>query len=177
MTENPMPAPEPDDPLLTVPEIARELRYSEVSVRRWIREGQLSAIQPAGREYRVRRSALDEMLTTIKRRSNPNTEPLLTTANAQPAGQPGHETLQRIADACDRLARNGFPACADAIADYAHERRGRVVERAEESERVARLAADDVHRRHTSASIGLTQSSESPVVNSPPRPLRSSRLR
>lgn len=57
--------PEPElDPFLTVPEIAQELRYSEMSVRKWIQQGKLTAIQATNREYRVRRSALDAMIST-----------------------------------------------------------------------------------------------------------------
>jgi len=57
--------PDPElDPFLTVPEIARELRYSEMSVRKWIQQGKLTAIQATNREYRVRRSALDAMIST-----------------------------------------------------------------------------------------------------------------
>ncbi len=51
-----------DDPLLTVPEIAKELRVTEVTVRTWIRAGQLPALRAGMRGYRVRRSALDQML-------------------------------------------------------------------------------------------------------------------
>ncbi len=51
-----------DDPLLTVPEIAKELRVTEVTVRTWIRAGQLPALRAGRRGYRVRRSALDQML-------------------------------------------------------------------------------------------------------------------
>jgi excisionase family DNA binding protein len=49
-----------DDPFVTVPQIARELGVTEVSVRTWIRQGRLRAIK-AGRSYRVRRSDLDKM--------------------------------------------------------------------------------------------------------------------
>ncbi len=51
-----------DDPLLTVPEIARELRVTEVTVRTWIRAGQLPAIRAGMRGYRVRRSDLERMV-------------------------------------------------------------------------------------------------------------------
>ncbi|MGA2014777.1 MAG: helix-turn-helix domain-containing protein [Solirubrobacteraceae bacterium] len=41
--------------LLTVGEIAQTLRYTEGTVRHWIRTGKLPAIQvPGGREYRIR---------------------------------------------------------------------------------------------------------------------------
>jgi len=53
------------DPFLTVPEIAEELRYDPQTVRSWIRQGKLPAIRASNREYRVRRSDLDAMITTM----------------------------------------------------------------------------------------------------------------
>ncbi len=53
------------DPFMTVPEIAQELRYTEATVRNWIRQGKLPAIRATNREYRVRRSDLDAMITTM----------------------------------------------------------------------------------------------------------------
>lgn len=53
------------DPFMTVPEIAQELRYTEATVRTWIRQGKLPAIRATNREYRVRRSDLDAMITTM----------------------------------------------------------------------------------------------------------------
>lgn len=96
-----MPGPDPDA-LLTVPEIARELRFSEQSVRRWIRDGRLRAIQAAEREYRVRRGDLDEMIATMNHRNKPKTngkpvtEPSLTTGIALP-GQPADQTSPMLA--------------------------------------------------------------------------------
>jgi excisionase family DNA binding protein len=57
--------PNPNE-LLTVPEIAKELKYTEATVRTWIKQGKLRAIRATGREYRVRRSDLDAMITTIE---------------------------------------------------------------------------------------------------------------
>lgn len=57
--------PKPDE-LLTVPEIAKELKYTEATVRTWIKQGKLRAIRATSREYRVRRSDLDAMVTTIE---------------------------------------------------------------------------------------------------------------
>lgn len=59
------------DPFLTVPEIAQELRYTEATVRTWIRQGKLPAIRATNREYRVRRSDLDAMITTMNADGNP----------------------------------------------------------------------------------------------------------
>ena len=49
------------DELLGVPEIARYLKVSEVTVYRWCREGRLPAMK-LGRHWRVRRSALDAFM-------------------------------------------------------------------------------------------------------------------
>lgn len=51
------------DELLTVAEIARELKYTEATIRVWIKQGRLRAIQATNREYRVRRSDLEAMLS------------------------------------------------------------------------------------------------------------------
>ncbi len=53
------------DEFMTVPEIAQELRYNEQTVRNWIKQGKLAAIRATNREYRVRRSDLDAMITTM----------------------------------------------------------------------------------------------------------------
>lgn len=47
--------------LLTVAEVARELRVSAATVRRWCEEGRLESIRP-GRAYRIPRRALEELL-------------------------------------------------------------------------------------------------------------------
>lgn len=50
------------DDMLTVEEVARELRVDAKTVRRWIARGELVAID-VGREYRIRRSALDDFIS------------------------------------------------------------------------------------------------------------------
>jgi excisionase family DNA binding protein len=52
------------DELLTVAEVARELKYTEATIRVWIKQGRLRAIQATNREYRVRRSDLEAMIGT-----------------------------------------------------------------------------------------------------------------
>jgi excisionase family DNA binding protein len=47
--------------MLTVEEVAKELRVDQKTVRRWIQRGELVAID-IGREYRIRRSALDDFI-------------------------------------------------------------------------------------------------------------------
>jgi len=50
------------DDMLTVEEVAKELRVDQKTVRRWIQRGELVAID-IGREYRIRRSALDDFIS------------------------------------------------------------------------------------------------------------------
>ena len=56
----------PADKLLTVQEVAQQLRVNEATVRRWVKIGALAAIKlPHGgkREvYRIRQSTLDSIL-------------------------------------------------------------------------------------------------------------------
>ncbi len=47
--------------MLTVEEVAKELRVDAKTVRRWIQRGELIAID-VGREYRIRRSDLDDFI-------------------------------------------------------------------------------------------------------------------
>ncbi len=49
------------DDMLTVEEVAKELRIDPKTVRRWIKRRELVAID-IGREYRIRRSALDDFI-------------------------------------------------------------------------------------------------------------------
>ena len=74
-----MPDSNPDE-LLTVPEVAKELKYTEATVRVWIKQGKLRAIRPTGREYRVRRSDLGAMLRTIEPESTSAVIPLVETS-------------------------------------------------------------------------------------------------
>ncbi len=52
--------------LLTINEVARRLRVDPTTVRRWIRDGTLEAIELPGSEkrkkYRVRQQTVDEIL-------------------------------------------------------------------------------------------------------------------
>jgi len=50
------------DDMLTVDDVAKELRVDQKTVRRWIQRGELVAID-IGREYRIRRSALDDFIS------------------------------------------------------------------------------------------------------------------
>ncbi len=48
--------------MLTVDEVAKELRVDPKTVRRWIQRGELVAID-IGREYRIRRSSLNDFIS------------------------------------------------------------------------------------------------------------------
>lgn len=50
-----------DDVYLTVEEIAKQLRVSQDTVRRWIREGRLPAIDLIG-QYRIKREDYEKFL-------------------------------------------------------------------------------------------------------------------
>ena len=50
------------DDMLTVEDVAKELRVDQKTVRRWIQRGELVAID-IGREYRIRRTALDDFIS------------------------------------------------------------------------------------------------------------------
>ncbi len=54
--------PDPNDPWLTLAEIAEELRVSPATVRLWVSQGKLGATRAGRRKLLVRRSALDQML-------------------------------------------------------------------------------------------------------------------
>ena len=54
-----------DTQLLTVSEVAEQLRVTDVTVRRWIQRKELGAINLGGQkrpEYRIRQTALDEFI-------------------------------------------------------------------------------------------------------------------
>ncbi|HTX08615.1 MAG TPA: helix-turn-helix domain-containing protein [Solirubrobacteraceae bacterium] len=52
----------PEDPWLTLAEIAEELRMSPATIRSWVSNGTLRAMRPGKRKLLVRRSELDRML-------------------------------------------------------------------------------------------------------------------
>jgi excisionase family DNA binding protein len=52
----------PEDPWLTIAEIAEELRCSPATIRSWISRGTLRAMRPGQRKLLVRRSELNRML-------------------------------------------------------------------------------------------------------------------
>ena len=52
---------EPDEEILTVKEIAKQLRVTEKTVRNWITNGELAAFD-LGKGYRIRRRDYDDFL-------------------------------------------------------------------------------------------------------------------
>lgn len=58
MTQPTLRTPRPA--LLTVPEVAAQLRVDPATVRRWITIGRLPATKP-GRDYRVTQEAVDQL--------------------------------------------------------------------------------------------------------------------
>jgi len=81
---------EPAVDLLTIGEVARQLRVDDTTVRRWIKSGALDAVilpHPGTRQvYRVRRSTLDALLTPPSR---PEEE-------AAPPGSNSHQKRLRV---------------------------------------------------------------------------------
>ncbi|MFL5664019.1 MAG: helix-turn-helix domain-containing protein [Ktedonobacteraceae bacterium] len=59
-----------DEQVYTVDEVASKLRVDVRTVRKWIRRGDLAAID-IGREYRIRSSALDDFIQRKERRQKP----------------------------------------------------------------------------------------------------------
>lgn len=53
------------EPLLTTGAVARELNVTDETIRRWIRDGRIAAIKLPSGQVRIRRSTLDEILTTL----------------------------------------------------------------------------------------------------------------
>ena len=57
--------------LLTVREVAKQLRVDDTTVRRWIKNGALEAItlphHGTRQAYRIRRSTVDALLTPVER--------------------------------------------------------------------------------------------------------------
>lgn len=56
-------------PLLTVPEVATELRVSRMSVYRWIHAGVLPAARVGASSIRVTRADLDAYIAAAKRKA------------------------------------------------------------------------------------------------------------
>jgi excisionase family DNA binding protein len=63
-----------NEQFLTVAEVAGLLKINQQTVRNWIDRGELAAVR-AGRRVRIRRSALDEVLTAVSAPKSLTEEP------------------------------------------------------------------------------------------------------
>jgi excisionase family DNA binding protein len=63
-----------NEEFLTVAEVAALLKINEQTVRNWIDRGELAAVR-AGRRVRIRRTALNEVLTAVSTPKPPAAEP------------------------------------------------------------------------------------------------------
>jgi excisionase family DNA binding protein len=60
------PEPAPEDPWLTVAEVAEELRLNPATIRLWISKGQLTAVRVGQRRLLIKRSDLDRTLEVLR---------------------------------------------------------------------------------------------------------------
>lgn len=56
-----------DDTMLTVREVAKQLRVNEKTVRAWINSGDLPAFPVGGRGYRISKADLDRFVEAQKK--------------------------------------------------------------------------------------------------------------
>jgi excisionase family DNA binding protein len=63
-----------NEEFLTVAEVADLLKINQQTVRNWIDRGELAAVR-AGRRVRIRRSALEEVLTAVSSPKPPVVDP------------------------------------------------------------------------------------------------------
>ncbi len=91
-----------NEEFLTVAEVAELLKINQQTVRNWIDRGELAAVR-AGRRVRIRRSALDEVLTAVNT-PKPVTDPA-------PEGPSGEDFWGGIAVGSADLA----PGSADRV--------------------------------------------------------------
>ena len=66
-----MPA-EPDE-LLTVKEVAKQLKLNEMTVRNWLERGELAGLRLGSRRVRIRASALDDFIAESSGAQAPDT--------------------------------------------------------------------------------------------------------
>ncbi len=48
--------------MYTIAEVARLLRFSEITIRLWVREGRIRAVRPGMRAYRIPRAEVERLL-------------------------------------------------------------------------------------------------------------------
>ena len=89
-----------NEEFLTVADVAELLKINEQTVRNWIDRGELAAVR-AGRRVRIRRSALDEVLTAV---SNPKAQ---LTEEPPPEGPSGDDFWGGVAVGSAEIAPPG----------------------------------------------------------------------
>jgi excisionase family DNA binding protein len=97
----------PDDPWLTLAEIADELRMSPATIRSWISKGTLQAMRPGKRKLLVRRSELDRMLRG-ENMDGPDVEPGAETWRAMDTINPPGRSPHWPAEAVEHVTRGGW---------------------------------------------------------------------
>lgn len=123
----------PEDPWLTLAEIAAELRVHPATVRLWIARGRLPATRPGQRKLLVRRSDVDRMMGQHGSRSlapvslSDRIDALERTLYAQRAGtvEPGEDWGWCVA--CGRntvFPSDGEDTCRACLAELGVERAG-----------------------------------------------------
>jgi excisionase family DNA binding protein len=82
--------------LLLVEEVAREMRATVWAVRRWIREGKLSALR-VGRRLLIPRRSLDALLSDAETRVGPRPRsPQLRAVPTELDRKRAHDVLERL---------------------------------------------------------------------------------
>jgi len=97
----------PDDPWLTLAEIAEELRMSPATIRSWISKGTLRAMRPGKRKLLVRRSELDRMLRG-EDMDGPDVAPGAETSRAVDTINPPGRSPHWPPEAVEHVTRGGW---------------------------------------------------------------------
>jgi excisionase family DNA binding protein len=103
----------PDDPWLTLAEIAEQLRMSPATIRSWISKGTLRAMRPGKRKLLVRRSELDRMLRG-EDMDGPEVEPGAETWRATDTINPPGRSPHWPVEAVEHVTRAGWLGVAEA---------------------------------------------------------------
>jgi excisionase family DNA binding protein len=102
---------EPNEDLLTVDEVAAQLRVNPQTVRNWIDAGKLPAVRVGDRRVRIHRPALDEFVGL-----RTSATPVRSKAQKARANQSLPFDAQAAAVALDQIAA-GFTALASVLRD------------------------------------------------------------
>lgn len=103
--------PDPDDPWLTLNEIAEELRMSPATIRSWVSRGTLKATRPGRRKWLVRRSELDRLLRADEA-SDPD-QPIGDAIRTTDTIGPPHRSPYWPAATVEHVTRGGWLGVAE----------------------------------------------------------------